>query len=118
MRGSRWLVVAGVVMLHFSGDGEVVGELLAEGVALVLISAWDERADCVAVDDGRGAQLAVEHLIGLGHGRIAYVSSGVLEASTDRARLEGYERAIRGASLAAGPASVLTWDHRPHAGAV
>jgi LacI family transcriptional regulator len=89
--------VAGILMLQFSGDRSVLGELLAHGVPLVVVSCWEERSDCVAVNDAAGA--AVDHLIGLGHRRIAYLSSELVEPNTDRARYDGYWRAVSAAGL-------------------
>ena len=102
--------VAGIMMLQFSGDRSVVGELLAQGVPLVVVSCWEERSDCVAVDDGRAAGLAVEHLLALGHRRIAYLSSGLVEPGTERARFHGYARALAAAGLALDDGLVLHWE--------
>jgi LacI family transcriptional regulator len=87
--------VSGVVMLQFGGDGSVLDELALARVPVVVISCWDERADCVAVDDRAGMAAAVEHLHGLGHRRIAHVTSHLVEDSTRAARYAGYERAMR-----------------------
>ncbi len=92
--------VSGVVMLQFSGDRTVLDELAVARVPVVVISCWDERADCVAVDDHTGMAAAVEHLYGLGHRRIAHVSSHLVEDSTRAARYAGYEHAMRGHGLA------------------
>ena len=54
--------VSGVVMLQFSGDGSVLDELAVARVPVVVVSCWEERADCVAVDDRAGMAAAVEHL--------------------------------------------------------
>jgi len=91
--------VSGVVMLQFSGDASVLDELAAAGVPVVVVSCWEERADCVAVDDRAGMAAAVEHLHGLGHRRIAHVSSHLVEDSTRAARYAGYERAMRSHKL-------------------
>jgi LacI family transcriptional regulator len=91
--------VSGVVMLQFGGDGSVLDELALARVPVVVISCWDERADCVAVDDRAGMAAAVEHLHGLGHRRIAHVTSHLVEDSTRAARYAGYERAMRGHGL-------------------
>jgi LacI family transcriptional regulator len=91
--------VSGVAMLQFSGDRTVLEELSVARVPVVVISCWEERADCVAVDDGSGMAAAVEHLYGLGHRRIAHVTSHLVEDSTRAARYAGYERAMRAHGL-------------------
>ena len=78
--------VAGIAMLQFSGDRSVIDELLADGVALTVISCFEERADCVTADETKGLALAVRHLAELGHRRLAYVTSPLVEEHTDRAR--------------------------------
>ncbi len=52
----------------------------------------------VTVDNRLGARLATEHLLALGHHRIACVS-GPPDASTARHRVEGYRDAVRAAGL-------------------
>jgi DNA-binding LacI/PurR family transcriptional regulator len=92
--------VSGVVMLQFSGDGAALDELAAAGVPVVVVSCWEERADCVAVDDRAGMAAAVEHLYALGHRRIAHVTGELVEESTRAARYAGYEAAMRAHGLA------------------
>lgn len=87
--------VSGVVMLQFSGDRSVLDDLVAARVPVVVISCWEESADCVAVDDHAGMTAAVEHLFGLGHRRIAHVTSHLVEDTTQAARYAGYEHAMR-----------------------
>jgi LacI family transcriptional regulator len=99
--------VAGIVMLQFSGDTDVLAAVLRRGVPVVVVSCYEETADCVAVDDERGAELAVAHLLELGHRRIAYVSSATVEPNTDDARRGGYERTLRRAGVEPSPELVL-----------
>jgi LacI family transcriptional regulator len=101
---------AGIVMLQSSGEWQVADELRAQGVPLVVVSCWDETADCVAVDDAAGMRLAVDHLLRLGHRRIAYLSSGLVEPQTDRARFEGYRRALRAAGVRPAKELRLRWE--------
>ncbi|MGI8571466.1 MAG: LacI family DNA-binding transcriptional regulator [Solirubrobacteraceae bacterium] len=86
--------VAGIAMLQFSGDRRLMTQLLAEHVPVVMVSCWDDYTDCVAVDDFAGLELAVGHLTGLGHRRIAYVTDELVENTTRRVRLDAFERAL------------------------
>lgn len=102
--------VAGVMMLQFSGERSLVRELRDEGVPLVVVSCWEEGCDCVAVDDERAAGLGVRHLVDLGHRRIAYLSSGLVEPVTDRARFLGYRAALAAAGTDGRDDLVLHWE--------
>ncbi|ACL38119.1 transcriptional regulator, LacI family [Pseudarthrobacter chlorophenolicus A6] len=53
-------------------------------------------ADVVASDEVQGAGLAVEHLVQLGHRRIAHLSG---TGGSAKARLDGYLRSVRAAGL-------------------
>jgi LacI family transcriptional regulator/LacI family repressor for deo operon, udp, cdd, tsx, nupC, and nupG len=64
----------------------------------------------VAVDDLRGARLAVEHLLGLGHRRIGYV--GVTNRpKSNKYRLKGYEDALKAAGITPDPTLVFISDN-------
>jgi LacI family transcriptional regulator len=78
--------VAGIAMLQFSGDRAILDELVADGIAVVVVSSTDPRVDSVGVDETRGVALAVRHLAELGHRRLAYVTSPLVEERTNRAR--------------------------------
>jgi DNA-binding LacI/PurR family transcriptional regulator len=86
--------VAGIAMLQYSGDRRLMAQLVTEQVPVVMVSCWDDYADCVAVDDAAGLELGVGHLARLGHRRIAYVTDERVESTTRRIRLEGFHRAL------------------------
>jgi len=86
--------VDGIALLDFTGDRAVLSRLFADRVPVVMVSCWADYADSVAVDDQAGIGLAVEHLVGLGHERIGYVSQPFMEATTKRARAAAFERAL------------------------
>lgn len=92
--------VAGVIVTS-SRVGERYLPLL-EGMRVPIVLINNEQAGeyvwFVAIDDRQGGRLASEHLIGLGHRRIGYIS-GWPEASSSRDRQQGYEKALHSAGL-------------------
>lgn len=78
------LILAGTVI-----DDTTVDQI-ASDTNLVLASrkSTSELADSVATDDTAGAKLAVDHLIGLGHRRIAHVTGGAGAGAAQR--LDGF----------------------------
>ena len=57
-----------------------------------------EKVDTVVLDDEKAAKLAAEHLIELGHRRIATIA-GPQHLSNGRARFSGFQKALRKASI-------------------
>ncbi len=76
-------------------------------IVVVARSVRSPSVDCVRVDDGAGMQLAVAHLVGLGHRRIAYLDGG--RTPGGRERLRAFElaaqrtRAVEPVVLPGGP---------------
>ena len=70
------------------------------GPPLVLVNRVlpDSRVDSVLIDNERGGYLATEHLIALGHTRIAYVG-GNQDASTNHQRFAGFRQAMADADI-------------------
>jgi LacI family transcriptional regulator/LacI family repressor for deo operon, udp, cdd, tsx, nupC, and nupG len=65
-----------------------------------------ESMHFVAVDDVHGAQLAVEHLIALGHCRIGYV--GITNRpESNQYRLKGYQDALEAVGIASDPTLIF-----------
>ena len=79
---------------------------LARRIPLVLVGGARARRtlDVVRSSDDRGSGLAVEHLVALGHRRLAHVDGGSTLPSTERRR--GFRRALSQHGLSA--AAVLT----------
>jgi DNA-binding LacI/PurR family transcriptional regulator len=86
--------VDGIALLDFTGDRAVLSQLLGERVPVAMVSCWSEYADCVAVDDMVGVGLAVQHLVELGHRRIAYAVDPLMEATTRHSRAEAFDRVM------------------------
>lgn len=92
------------------GEADLLAQALPAGFPIVLIDRTIPglAASCVLADNYGGAYRAVEHLIALGHRRIACVThTGQVSSVDDRVR--GYEQAMHGAGLAPMPPVVLEW---------
>jgi DNA-binding LacI/PurR family transcriptional regulator len=89
------------------------------GVPVVLINSHSEQTgpytSSVNVDNRHGACLATEHLIQLGHRRIAYVT-GPADHSDDLARLSGYRQALSQAGIPIDPHLVVAGTGRAGGG--
>lgn len=76
--------------------------LSGQGMPVVTVGARVAQWPSVRVDDEQVARTAVEHLVGLGHRRIAYVgmiSDTGISLATPRARVRGYRDALRAAGI-------------------
>jgi LacI family transcriptional regulator len=78
------------------GSRKTLEILKQQGTTYVLVdrAVKDITADLVEGDNVAGARMLTEHLLGLGHRRIALVN-GSTEVSTARERLLGYREALR-----------------------
>jgi DNA-binding LacI/PurR family transcriptional regulator len=89
------------------------------GVPVVLLNNHSEQSGrytfSVTVDNLHGGHLATQHLIQLGHRRIAYVS-GPAGHSSSEGRLEGYRQALGEADIVFDPALVTPGNGRTEAG--
>jgi len=77
---------------------ELLPRFERQGVAFVVCDLEEEPYDFVGVDNEAGSRLAVEHLAGLGHREIAYLTDS-LPASSLLHRLLGYQQACMKAGL-------------------
>lgn len=92
--------VDGLIVLSSGGDPELLDTLRGASMPQVLVDREidDLAADLVEVDHAGGARLAVAHLIGLGHARIACIA-GPLALSPARQRVQGWRSALQAAGL-------------------
>jgi len=63
----------GLLFISLRPPDAVVDRLGARGVPVVLVDGEHPRVPGVSIDDVAGGRLAAEHLLGLGHRRIAFV---------------------------------------------
>lgn len=85
--------VDGLVLVGSDRAEETRGLLRAAKVAVVVIWSFDDEFDSIGFDNEAAGRLAAEHLLALGHRRIAMISG--LTTQNDRARLR-----LRGVRMA------------------
>jgi len=98
--------VLGIVISPVDERDETLHGLRERGTAVVLLGRSRTDYCSVRVDDIRGGQLAAEHLLDLGHRRLAYVTAP-LSIEQYRERLEGMHRALRARGLAENSCQVI-----------
>ena len=94
--------VDGVILSPLQEDDEGPSFFSKYGLPIVFvdrITADAEKFDSVLVDNVKGARLATEHLIQLGHQKIAMIT-GPLHTTPGRLRAEGYTSALRKQKIA------------------
>ncbi len=101
----------GVVVASAYTDDPLFSRLLQDGVPFVLVGRHpDERVNYVDVDNVGGARMAVEHLIRLGHTRIATIT-GPLGMTAGADRLAGYCEALEAHQLAVDENLIVQGDY-------
>jgi LacI family transcriptional regulator len=90
----------GVVVASTRVQDPLIGRLLDDDVPFVLIGRYpNERVHYVDIDNVAAARMAVEHLIRLGHRRVATIT-GPLSMTSGQDRLNGYRQAMAAHRLA------------------
>ena len=111
--------VDGLILLANRLPDAALLELNETHVPVVLVNRFlpELAPHCVRLDNVRGGYKATEHLISLGHTRIAHIT-GSLERPGSRERLEGYRAALRDAGLERDDALVVEGDFSEDGGLV
>lgn len=88
--------------------------LLDGSTPVIMASVASSGFPSIAVDEAGGTRAAVDHLIGLGHSRIGFVSAMLGDgASTERPRFKGFEKAMTAAGLTIAAPWLLRPSRRP-----
>lgn len=100
--------VQGILLTPVDPEADTIDLVAERGVPLVIVDRTrnDNRFCSVAVDDVLGGRLALEHLVDLGHSRVAYIG-GPDSLGQVRDRLAGAREAWAAAGLPAEDLVVL-----------
>jgi DNA-binding LacI/PurR family transcriptional regulator len=109
-------LVDGLIVVNAIDRGSTLPWLEASAIPTVLVDCLPTRMlASVTMDNVRGAYLATEHLIELGHERIAHIA-GDRSLEVARQRRLGYRRALEAHGLKASERTVFPasdrWDYR------
>jgi LacI family transcriptional regulator len=90
--------VEGLIVVPAGDDHEYLVPELAAGIAAVFVDrpAGNIKADAVLADNAGGTREGVEHLLGQGHRRIAFLGDSP-QIFTAKERLRGYREAVTAA---------------------
>ncbi len=99
---------AGILLMCPHLDEGKADFLKKIGVPLVLIftKPRDKAFASIAMDNRRGARAVMEHLLSLGHKRVAFVGGNIETSLHARERYEGYREGLTTAGLPLNPALV------------
>ena len=108
--------VDGVIFAVSVASRSSLNALADDGIAVVLVDRdLGDSYDIVKTDNIAGAMLATNHLIGLGHTRIAFIS-GPMPLATSRERLRGYCDALASKGIPFDDGLVTEGDFRMESG--
>lgn len=87
--------VDGILFADIDRDIAVVKKSIMKGMpTLVLNNRFDEPINCISIDNHKASFDVVEHLIELGHTKIATIA-GDLHTQAGQARLDGFNDALK-----------------------
>jgi LacI family transcriptional regulator len=111
--------VDGLLLVVAPGHGDIshIRNTIQAGIPVVCLDRIPPgiAVDSVSVDNVKGAQVCVRHLISQGHRRIAIVA-GSLALQTAKDRLKGYEAALREAGIEPEADLIVEGDFREATG--
>jgi LacI family transcriptional regulator len=109
--------VDGIIFTTSGDDFEDINSLIEENIAVLVIDldASPIAADAVLFDNFKGGRLAAQHLLELGHRRIACIT-GPSRQSLRRDREKGYSSALSDAGIPEDKSLVREGDFQPSSG--
>ncbi|MGA7573580.1 MAG: LacI family DNA-binding transcriptional regulator [Terriglobales bacterium] len=110
--------VDGILLAPTRGkDVDHIRRTIESGIPIVCLDRAPAgmKIDTVMLDNVRGAQECVRHLIRAGYNRIAIIT-GPLELGVARERLRGYEEGLREAGIEVSKELILEGDFRENSG--
>jgi Transcriptional regulators len=92
--------VGGIIFADIIENRKQLQDVLEENIPCIAINNTvdDLPVDYIAIDNLKGARIAINYLLDLGHKNIATITGGTItQAAVDR--LEGYKQALKGKNI-------------------
>lgn len=110
--------IDGLVIITLRPNEKDIARLRRENIPAVLVDQRHAHLSYLAIDDVHGGELATQHLIDLGHRKIAFISDYLDDPIQDpfkftasRDRFLGYRNALEGAGIPFNPNYLKTGPH-------
>lgn len=109
--------VDGLICISAEMTADEIAPVVQSGTPVVMFERPMPgiNLDGVGIDNERGAYLAVEHLISMGHRRIGFIT-GMGFSTVSTTRLRGCERALADNELALDPSLIVAGDYTAESG--
>jgi LacI family transcriptional regulator len=109
--------VDGILLSGPRQDDQALMRLHQQGVPILLMGQLPQTdIPFVDVNAAAGAELAVQHLIGLGHRYIGMITNAPLDYTSAQQRREGYVKALKKAKLPLNKALIRAGNYTPASG--
>jgi DNA-binding LacI/PurR family transcriptional regulator len=108
--------VDAIIMPDSSVSDSFLARITDESIPVVLLNRMNYRYS-IGIDNVGSGEMAVNHLLGLGHRRIAYVGGLRCKAESDD-RQKGYERALQKQGLSVDRSLIALGDSWPEGGQI
>ena len=106
--------IDGLLAISLAPTDREARRMLRAGVPIVLLDRAHDTLPCITIDDVEGGRMATEHLLGLGHRKIAFlgdVEANLFGFDSSAHRREGFEAAMAAAGVPVAPEWIV---RRPH----
>lgn len=87
---------SGILFADIKGNEKLLNIVIEEEIPCIVMNHLDKdlKAGCIAVDNKGGAIKVIDHIVSLGHRKIATIT-GDLAIQAGRDRLEGYKESLK-----------------------
>ncbi|MFH1753903.1 MAG: LacI family DNA-binding transcriptional regulator [Candidatus Omnitrophota bacterium] len=105
---------SGVIFADIQGNEDLLREVIGTQTPCVVMNHLDYKlaAACVSIDNKGGSIKAVDHIVSLGHKRIACIT-GDLGIQAGKERLEGYKESLKRHGIEIDKALIKRCDFSP-----